>query len=165
MKKIMFLLFGVMIVISSCVNEDKLSKEVVELQNEISKLEQIKSVLMKDVYAIRIEYNGISHKLDDARDENHLLTTMNDNIKIGKRPVYILELELKQSHVSFDISKHAKDAMNTIKFEMAVDKDLYDGVNAGDNIIDNFRSGSLLMDGSFGNWKMKVQNKKIKYIN
>ena len=75
---------------------------------------------------------------------------------------YIVELEVKQSHFTLDLSEHAKDAMNKLTLEIPVDKDYYDNVYVGQEISNNFRMGSLLMKGSFGKWKVTVKNKYIK---
>lgn len=74
---------------------------------------------------------------------------------------YIIEFELKQSHLTLDLFEHAKDAMNAITFELPVDKTFYDSVEEGDVIVKKFRSGSLIINGSFGNWKMTVHKKRI----
>lgn len=76
---------------------------------------------------------------------------------------YIVELEVKQSHFTLDLSEHAKDAMNKLTLEIPVDKDYYDSVYIGQEISNNFRMGSLLMKGSFGKWKVTVKNKYIKH--
>jgi hypothetical protein len=70
---------------------------------------------------------------------------------------YILKLRLKQSHLSLSIKKHIKDAMNAVDFEIPVDKEFYDSVEEGQEIIDNFRFGSMVLYGSFGDWEMKVK--------
>ena len=75
---------------------------------------------------------------------------------------YIVELEIKQSHFTLDLTEHAKDAMNKLTLEIPVDKDYYDNVYVGQEISNNFRMGSLLMKGSFGKWKVTVKNKYIK---
>ncbi len=76
--------------------------------------------------------------------------------------LYIVELELSQSHFTLDIGTHMADSMNTTTFELAVDKRLYDKLTVGQSIKDEFRGGSLLMKGSFGNWNVRVTDKKIK---
>lgn len=76
---------------------------------------------------------------------------------------YIVELEIKQSHFTLDLSEHAKDAMNKLTLGIPVDKDYYDSVYIGKEITNNFRMGSLLMKGSFGKWKVTVKNKYIKH--
>jgi hypothetical protein len=80
----------------------------------------------------------------------------------GRTPQYILKFKLKQSHITLDLAEHAKDAMNAIEFEMPVDKNFYDQINVGTEIINNFRTGSFIINGSFGKWKMTVVNKEIR---
>ncbi len=74
---------------------------------------------------------------------------------------YILGLGLKQSHFSLDIGDHIKDSMNAVKFTIPVDKTFYDSVTVGTPIVNKFRSGSFLMSGSFGDWKIKVISKTV----
>ena len=52
--------------------------------------------------------------------------------------------------------------MNAIEFEIPVDKDFYNSINVGDEIVDNFRAGSFIINGSFGSWNMKVKGKEIR---
>lgn len=75
---------------------------------------------------------------------------------------YVIEFKLKQTHMTLDLLEHAKDAMNAITFEIPVDKPFYDSVKEGDEIINSFRTGSLIISGSFGNWKMTVNRKIIR---
>ncbi len=74
---------------------------------------------------------------------------------------YIIEFKLKQTHFTLDLDQHVKDAMNAITFELPVDKTFYDSVKEGDEIVDKFRMGSLIISGSFGNWKMTVKSKRV----
>jgi len=79
----------------------------------------------------------------------------------GKTPQYILKIRLKQSHM-LDVGKMIKDAMNAIDFELPVDKNFYNQVEVGTSIVDNFRMGSFILEGSFGNWDMTVRGKEIR---
>lgn len=72
---------------------------------------------------------------------------------------YIVRLKLKQSRVSLSLTEHAKDAMNAVEFDMPVDKQFYDSVNVGSELVDKFRSGSFIMNGSFSSWKVTVVGK------
>lgn len=74
---------------------------------------------------------------------------------------YMLKLQIKQSHFSLDLDEHLKDAMNKAEFWIAVDREMYDSSNPGSEILDKFRVGSLIMNGSIGSWKIKVLEKKI----
>jgi hypothetical protein len=86
-------------------------------------------------------------------------------LKVGtnaKGPKYMLKLRLKQSHLSLSIKKHIKDAFNAIEFELPVDKEFYDSVSEGTEIIDKFRFGSMVLYGSLGDWEMTVKEKYVK---
>ena len=74
---------------------------------------------------------------------------------------YIITFSIKQTHVTLSISEHIKDAMNECTIEIPVDKEYYDSVSVGDVISEEFRAGSLIIHGSFGNWKVTVVNKEI----
>lgn len=74
---------------------------------------------------------------------------------------YILTLEIKQSHFSLDLSEHLKDAMNVMEIQVPVDKEYYDSVEIGQNIADEFRMGSLVFKGTFGNFEVSVADKEI----
>lgn len=80
------------------------------------------------------------------------------------REVYIVTYEISQSHITFDISEHIKDSMNTITMEIPVDKEYYDSLIIGQDIKDDFRIGSLIMKGSWGSWKVSVKDKRIEVI-
>lgn len=74
---------------------------------------------------------------------------------------YILKFELKQVRLSLNPLSHVRDKINTIEFELPVDKEFYDSIDVGDLIIDRFRAGSFILRGSFSNWRMSVINKRI----
>ena len=80
------------------------------------------------------------------------------------REVYIVTYEISQSHITFDISEHIKDSMNTITMEIPVDKEYYDSLTTGQDIKDDFRIGSLIMKGSWGSWEISVKDKRIEVI-
>lgn len=78
-------------------------------------------------------------------------------------PMYVITFKIKQSHISLDIKKHIKDAINELTLSVPVDKEYYNSVSVGDVINDDFRFGSLIMRGSFGNWRVTVGKKEIMY--
>jgi outer membrane murein-binding lipoprotein Lpp len=123
---------------------DQLTSERSSIQNEIYSLENRKNQLHSDISALELK-----------NKEAHIIAS-------GKTPKYILKLHLKQSHFSLSITKHIKDAMNAIDFEIPVDKEYYESVSVGSQIVDKFRSGSMILYGSFGNWDMTVESKEIR---
>ena len=52
--------------------------------------------------------------------------------------------------------------MNAIEFEMPVSKEFYASVNENTEIIDEFRFGSFVLNGSYGDWEMTVEGKEIR---
>ena len=108
---------------------------------------------------------GNNAEVEQLKKENTLLSAELKTLKTGGtgKPVkYILKLRLKQSHFSLSIKKHIKDAVNSIDFELPVDKEFYDSVSEGTNIVDKFRFGSFVLYGSFGDWEMKVKEKEVR---
>ena len=108
---------------------------------------------------------GDNSEVKQLKKENALLVEQLNVLKAGgssKPPKYILKLRLKQAHFSLSIKKHIKDAVNAIDFEMPVDKEFYDSVSNGTEIIDKFRFGSFVLGGSFGDWEMTVEGKEVR---
>jgi len=104
-------------------------------------------------------------EMEQLRKENAALASQVQALKTSgsAKPLkYILKIRLKQAHFSLSIKKHIKDALNAIDFEIPVDKEFYDSVSIGTKIIDNFRFGSLILAGSFGDWEMTVKDKEIR---
>lgn len=152
MKNLIFLFIVIFsLTVVSCETEDSLKMQIQELKAEKSKLIQD----IDNLYSVQKEKTDSVDKLDNE------LKVLNI-YKSGKTPKYILTLKLKQSHFSLDVGKHIKDAANAIEFDLPVDKEFYDKVKVGTDLVDDFRVGSFIMNGSFGSWKMKVIKKQIK---
>lgn len=104
-------------------------------------------------------------EMEQLKKENAALAAQVQALKTGgsTKPLkYILKIRLKQAHFSLSIKKHIKDAVNAIDFEIPVDKEFYDSVSKGTEIIDDFRFGSMILSGSFGDWEMTVKDKEIR---
>lgn len=104
-------------------------------------------------------------EMEQLKKENAALAAQVQALKAGNaaKPIkYILKIRLKQAHFSLSIKKHIKDTINAIDFEIPVDKEFYDSVSKGTEIIDDFRFGSLILSGSFGDWEMTVKDKEIR---
>ena len=105
---------------------------------------------------------GNSEELERLRKENTDLKAQLDLLNAAKKPKYILKLKLKQASFSLSVKKHIRNAMNAIEFELPVDKDFYDSVSEGTEIVDKFRFGSLVLYGTLGDWEMTVRGKEIR---
>lgn len=111
------------------------------LKQQISELETKKSELESKVSELE---NTVAEKKEESGTAK-----------------YVLTLKVKQTHFSLKISEHLKDSMNAIEIQIPVDKEYYDSVEVGQNIADEFRMGSLVFKGTFGNFKVSVVGKEI----
>lgn len=151
MKKIKMFYVLLVCLFISCENESDVNNDLIKLKNERTNLQN--------------EVQNLSITKNDKLSEISSLNGKLKELKIyesGRTPQYILKINLKQSHMSLDIKKHMKDAMNSIDFELPVDKDFYNSVSVGTNIVDNFRTGSFILNGSLGKWDMKIKGKEIR---
>lgn len=108
---------------------------------------------------------GGNNELEQLKKENAALAAQVQTLKSGgsAKPIkYILKIRLKQANFTLNIKKHIQNAVNSIDFEIPVDKEFYDSVSKGTEIIDDFRFGSLILSGSFGDWEMTVKDKEIR---
>ncbi len=108
---------------------------------------------------------GNNAEIENLKKENAALVAQVNALKAGtyaKSPKYFLKLHLKQSRLSLNIKKHIKDAVNSLDFELPVDKDFYDSVSEDTEIIDKFRFGSFILYGNLGDWEMTVKGKYVK---
>ncbi len=149
MKRILLLLV-ISLTLFSCENKGDVQTDIDNLREERTKLEN----------EVNTKNNTISQLNETIDAKNETLKEM-DIYLDGSKPLYILSIELSQSHFTLDIAEHMKDAMNAIEFDIPVDKDFYDEVKIGDEILDDFRMGSFIMNGSFGDWKMEVTHKRM----
>ena len=144
-------------------------------QNSINSLKisylPYKSQKMKTKFLYFIAFSmfltacGENAEVKQLKKENALLVEQINALKAGsgvKAPKYVLKLRLKQANFSLSIKKHIKNAVNAIDFELPVDKEFYDSVSEGTEIIDKFRFGSFVLGGSFGDWEMTVKGKEVR---
>ena len=151
MKNLLFVLMLLVfsLVFSSCETKQSIS-------DEITKLKEERGLLMETT-------TNLSNEIKFEQVELKRLTEIVKELKVyadGKTPKYILKLDLRQSHISLSITRHIKDAANAIQFELPVDKDFYDSVQIDTKIVDEFRTGSMLLSSSFGDWEMTVKGIK-----
>ena len=126
---------------AGCSREKELSADIIKLKEAVSELES-------DVYDLEAQKRALENEIRDIKIQSNTAK-------------YIVTLNIKQSHFTLDLGQHLKDEMNDISIQIPVDKEYFDSVNVGDTIADDFRMGSLIFKGSFGNWKITVQDKEI----
>lgn len=138
MKKIlttMAIVVMTFVMLTGCTESDKyLEQKCAGLQSEIAVLTEQKAAIEAEII--------------DAKEANGTA-------------IYVVTFRIKQSHFTLDIGEHLKDSMNEITFEVPVAKEYYESVSVGDVINDEFRMGSFIMHGSFGNWKVTVDKKEV----
>lgn len=154
MRKLFYILVA-MFLITSCESKQDIKEDIDELERQRNYLVQESAHYRSEKIQYYNEVERLKSEVSDLEKEMSIL-------KSGESPKYILKLRLKQSRVSLDLFEHAKDAMNAIEFEIPVDKEFYNQVSVGDEIVDNFRAGSFIINGSFGSWNMKIKGKEIR---
>lgn len=136
-KSIIIILALACVLLSGCGEE----QQIEQLRSEIANLEQTKTELLTQI-------SSLSSDVVEMKEENGTAK-------------YVLTLEIKQTHFTLDISEHIRDSVNAIEIQIPVDKEYYDSVEIGDTISNEFRMGSFIFHGSFGNWKITVKDKEI----
>ena len=154
MRKLFYILTA-MFLITSCESKQDIKEDIDELERQRNYLVQESTHYRSEKIQYYNEVERLKSEVSDLEKEMSILES-------GESPKYILKLRLKQSRVSLDLFEHAKDAMNAIEFEIPVDKEFYNQVSVGDEIVDNFRAGSFIINGYFGSWDMKIKGKEIR---
>lgn len=126
-----------------------------ELRSEVNVLKHEKEVLVKSVSNLGEVKDKLSKDISDLRVEKSAYSS-------NSEPVYLLTLEIKQSTFTLDLAEHAKNAINAITLQIPVSYTFYNKVSIGQNISEEFKYGSLILNGDFSKLKVKVKNKEIK---
>lgn len=121
--------------------EDKLNSDIIKLETRVVDLKS-------EIEDLKTEKDALTNEITDVKIENGTAK-------------YIVTFNIKQSHFTLDISQHLKDSLNDISIQIPVDKEYYDSVEVGDVVADDFRVGSLIFKGSFGNWDVRIEDKVI----
>ena len=126
-----------------------------ELRSEVNALKHEKEVLVKSILNLGEVKGKLSKDIHDLRIEKSAF-------KSNSEPVYLLTLEIKQSTFTLNLAEHAKNVMNSITLQIPVSYTFYNKVSIGQNISEEFKYGSLILNGDFSKLKVKVKNKEIK---
>jgi len=110
-----------------------------------------------DMY--REQANNLNKSIEELRKTQYHLSQLSK----GKKPLYVLLLNVHQSNFTLDISQHIKNSMNSSEFQIPVSEDYYNNVKEGEDLSDEFKLGSFIMSGKWGNIKVTVVKKEIKY--
>lgn len=143
---IVVIAFLVVTILNSCETENtrqQLRKECSELRQEINSLNS------------QIEYKqSQKERLDEQVKELEI-------IESGREPQYVVTFRIKQGTFTLDIFEHIKNEINAIDMDIPVTKEFYDAVKINQDISNEFKFGSLIMDGDFSKLHVKVADKKI----
>ena len=130
---------------------------------------QERAYLKGEINNLRYEKDNLSKSVENLRETNTILMNEVSNLRTEKsafsseyEPVYLLTLEIKQSTFTLDLAEHAKNAINAIALQIPVSYTFYNKVSIGQNISEEFKYGSLILNGDFSKLKVKVKNKEIK---
>lgn len=128
-----------------------------ELRSEVNTLKHEQEVLTKSILNLGEVKGKLSKDVQDLRIEKSAFES-------NSEPIYLLTLEIKQSTFTLNLAEHAKNAINAISMQIPVSKTFYDSVSIGQNISEEFKYGSLVLNRDFSKLKVKVKNKEIKRI-
>lgn len=144
MKKIVAILLTIVLCVSmtACMTEEE------RLSGNVENLKAQVSALNDEIAALEAEKQSLEDSIEDIKVESGVAK-------------YVVTFNIKQTHFTLDLGEHLKDEVNSITIQIPVDKEYYDSVEIGDTIDDSFRVGSFIFKGSFGNWKITVEDKKI----
>lgn len=152
MKKFILILLTV-ITFTSC--DETRIQERVDLKAEIGNLRYERDNLTRSISNLRKTKTGLTKEVSELRTEKSAFTS-------GYEPVYLLTLEIKQSTFTLNLAEHAKNAMNAITLQIPVSYTFYNKVSIGQNISEEFKYGSLILNGDFSKLKVKVKDKEVK---
>ena len=144
MRKVIF----IFAVILACLAVSSCASEKVVIESEITELEAYKNKLEAEIACLEAEKDSLANEIIDTKIDNGTAK-------------YVLTFNIKQTHYSLDITEHLKDSVNDVSIQVPVDKEYYDSVKIGDVIDDSFRVGSFIFKGSFGSWRITIENKTI----
>ncbi len=127
-------------------------------------LELEKSQLQSDVKTLQKEVDTLQEEIDTLKAEIDTLQKTKNGLLSEDSVVYIIELEISQTHVTGDVKEHFKDSMNKMTIPLQVSEQYYHSIEVGDVLNNELRVGSLLYKGSLGHWNVKIINKQTVII-
>lgn len=151
MRYINFCLF-LIVFLTSC-------ESVSDVKSDIEDLRLERAIIQNEVEQLQSEWENVRDSIAIQLSKLEVAEKRSE----GNEPTYIVRFKLSQFHLTLDIGQHVKDEMNAAQFEMPVDEDFYYAVKKDMRIVDDFRVGSFILNGSFGEWDLRVIDKEIRY--
>jgi hypothetical protein len=112
---------------------------------------------------VAAQLQSLQHRYDKAAStirKGDSLVALGDAL-IHDKVVYVVRLRVKTVHHNLSISDAIKDEANAYEFEMPVDKLYFKSLTVGQLLQENTRTGSIIMNGSFGSDEIHVVGKRI----
>lgn len=109
---------------------------------------------------LELERNQLKSEIETLQAEVDTLQKVRDGLIKKEDIIYVLKLEISQTHFTLDLEEHLKDSMNKIIIPIEVSEEYYYSIEVGDTLSDEFRVGSYILKGSFGSWDIKVIDKQ-----
>lgn len=110
---------------------------------------------------LEAEKNHLQSEIDTLQAEVDTLEKIRDGLIQEDDIVYVIELQISQSHYTVDLDEHMKDLLNKITISVQVPKEYYYSVKEGETLKNEFRVGSFVFKNSIGSWDIKVTDKEI----
>lgn len=133
-----------------CENKD-------DLKREIASYTVYRDNLQGQISALQLKLDQTTARIATLNSDETVLAAE----KAGKTVRYVLELSIRQIHYSLSIKKQISDALNEEKFSIYTDRTTYEAAQPGTDLFESFRTGSAIMKGSLGTWRIKIVSKKI----
>ena len=109
---------------------------------------------------LELERSQLQSEIETLQAEVNNLQEIRDGLIQKDDIIYVLELEISQSHFTLDLGEHLKDSMNKITIPIQVSEEYYYSIEEGDTLSNEFRVGSFIFKGSISNLIINV-NKAI----
>lgn len=109
---------------------------------------------------LELERSQLQSEIETLQADIDTLQKNRDELIQKDEIIYVIELEIAQSHFTLDLDEHLKDSMNKISIPIQVSEEYYYSIEVGDTLSNEFRAGSFLFKGSIGSWEIKVIDKQ-----
>lgn len=109
---------------------------------------------------LELERSQLQSKIETLQAEVDTLQEIRDGLIQKDEIIYVLELEISQSHFTLDPGEHIKDYINKITIPIQVSEEYYYSIEEGETLSNEFRVGSFIFKGSIGSWNIKVIDKQ-----
>lgn len=109
---------------------------------------------------LELERSQLQSEIETLQEEVNTLQKVRDGLIQKDDIIYVLELEISQSHFTLDLDEHLKDSMNKITIPIQVSEEYYYSIEKGETLSNEFRVGSFIFKDSIGNWEIKVVDKQ-----